>query len=73
MHFRHDLVCAMAYEGLRSAGGARSTARLVPHSRFATEDPTLLSLHFFEAGAHEKAWAYFVGPAAAPRRSTRTS
>ena len=59
--FRHDLVRATAYEGLSFQ------RRRDIHGRVANaleergdEAAGLLSLHFFEAGEHAKAWAYAV-------------
>jgi class 3 adenylate cyclase/tetratricopeptide (TPR) repeat protein len=57
--FRHDLVRATAYEGLSFA------RRRDIHCRVASalegrggENDALLSLHYFEAQAYDKAWTY---------------
>jgi class 3 adenylate cyclase/tetratricopeptide (TPR) repeat protein len=62
--FRHDLVRVTAYEGLSFR------RRREIHGRFASalerqggEADALLSLHFFEAGVHDKAWTYAVAAA----------
>ena len=61
--FRHDLVRMTAYEGLsyrrrreiHSAVGTALERRAVGRE---DEEAALLSLHFHEAGVHEKAWRY---------------
>lgn len=71
LRFRHDLVRAAAYEGLSFAirreihgrVGEALERRVVE----AEEIAPLLSLHFFEAGVHDKAWAYSVAAADAAR------
>ena len=63
--FRHDLVRATAYEGLsfrrrrdiHGRVGAAIEKRLGMQSE---EEAALLSLHFFEAGDHPRAWRYSV-------------
>ncbi len=59
--FRHDLVRATAYEGL-SFERRRDIHGRVAHAleERGDEDAGLLSLHFFEAREHEKAWTYAV-------------
>jgi class 3 adenylate cyclase/tetratricopeptide (TPR) repeat protein len=67
--FRHDLVRATAYEGL-SFGRRRDIHGRVAHALEARagerveETAGLLSLHFFEAGEHEKAWTFALAAAA---------
>jgi tetratricopeptide (TPR) repeat protein len=60
MHFRHDLVCAMAYEGLSFRRRREIHGKVGTALEARAEDPALLSLHFFEAGEYEKAWEYSV-------------
>ena len=55
--FRHDLSARPRTRGSRSGGGATSTAASRALERRGDEATTaLLSLHFFEAGDHDKAW-----------------
>ncbi len=61
--FRHDLVRATAYEGLsfrrrRQIHGRVGAALERRAGELADEEAGLLSLHFFEAGDHERAWRY---------------
>ncbi len=63
--FRHDLVRATAYEGLsfrrrRQIHGRVGEALERRAGARAEEEAALLSLHFFEAGDHERAWRYGV-------------
>lgn len=68
LRFRHDLVRVTAYEGL-SFRRRREIHRKVGEAleRRARgrerDEAALLSLHFHEAGAHEKAWHYAVAAA----------
>ncbi|HEY7732521.1 MAG TPA: tetratricopeptide repeat protein [Gaiellaceae bacterium] len=61
--FRHDLVRATAYAGLsfrrrREIHGRVGAALERRAGAQASEEAALLSLHFFEAGEHDRAWAY---------------
>ena len=63
--FRHDLVRATAYEGLsyrrrRDIHGRVGSAIEGRLGARADEEAALLSLHFFEAGDHARAWRYAV-------------
>ena len=60
MRFRHDLVCAMAYEGLSFRRRREIHGKVGAALEARGEDPALLSLHFLEAGEHERAWRYSV-------------
>jgi class 3 adenylate cyclase/tetratricopeptide (TPR) repeat protein len=60
MRFRHDLVCAMAYDGLSFRRRREIHSKVGAALEARHEDPALLSLHFLEAGEHEKAWRYAV-------------
>jgi class 3 adenylate cyclase/tetratricopeptide (TPR) repeat protein len=59
--FRHDLIRATAYEGLsfqrRRDIHCRVANALVERG---VESAALLSLHFYEAGLHAKAWTYAI-------------
>jgi class 3 adenylate cyclase/tetratricopeptide (TPR) repeat protein len=64
LRFRHELFRSVAYEGL-SYRRRRELHRLVGEAleRVAAEGDEAsprLSLHFFEAGEHDKAWGYAV-------------
>jgi len=61
--FRHDLVRVTAYEGLsferrRQIHGRVGAALERRGADGGEHDAALLSLHFHEAGQHEKAWRY---------------
>ena len=61
--FRHDLVRVTAYEGLsfrrrREIHAAVGAALERRANGREDEEAALLSLHFHEAGAHDKAWRY---------------
>jgi tetratricopeptide (TPR) repeat protein len=63
--FRHDLVRATAYEGLsfrrrREIHGRVGLALEQRAGERVDEAAGLLSLHFLEAGVHDKAWTYAV-------------
>jgi predicted ATPase/class 3 adenylate cyclase len=63
--FRHDLIRATAYEGLsfrrrRAIHGRLGDALERQAGERVDEVAALLSVHFLEAGAHEKAWRYAV-------------
>ena len=62
LRFRHDLVRAAAYEGLSFTVRREIHGRVgeVLERRIADADDIapLLSLHFFEADEHDKAWGY---------------
>jgi tetratricopeptide (TPR) repeat protein len=63
--FRHDLMRATAYEGLsfrrrREIHGRLGLALEARAGERADEEAALLSLHFAEAGDHERAWRYSV-------------
>ena len=65
LRFRHGLYRQVAYEGL-SYGRRREVHRLVGEAIETTaggrpeEHADLLSVHFHEAGAHDRAWRYSV-------------
>ena len=78
--FRHDLVRATAYEGLsfrrrRQIHGRVGEALEQRAGDQADEQAALLSLHFYEAGDHARAWRYGVlaGERAAGRLRERRS
>ena len=63
--FRHDLMRTTAYEGLsfrrrREIHGRVGTAMETRAGSRADEEAALLSLHFAEAGEHQRAWRYAV-------------
>jgi class 3 adenylate cyclase/tetratricopeptide (TPR) repeat protein len=58
--FRHDLIRATAYEGLSYKRRRDIHGRVARALEERGDDATLLSLHFFEAGKHDKAWTYAV-------------
>ena len=63
--FRHDLMRATAYAGLsfrrrREIHGRVGLALELRAGERADEEAALLSLHFAEAGDHERAWRYAV-------------
>ncbi len=59
--FRHDLIRATAYEGLSFQRRRDIHCRVANAlERRSDESAALLSLHFFEAGVHEKAWTYAI-------------
>ena len=59
--FRHDLVRATAYEGLSFARRRDIHWRVAGAlERRGGENDALLSLHYFEARAYDKAWTYAV-------------
>jgi class 3 adenylate cyclase/tetratricopeptide (TPR) repeat protein len=63
--FNHDLFRTTAYEGLsirrrRDLHGRVGTVLEQRAGDAADESAALLSLHFFEAGVHDKAWRYGV-------------
>src|SRR6185436_4004673 len=58
--FRHDLVRATAYEGLSFKRRRDIHCRVAGALERRGGETTLLSLHFFEAGEHAKAWTYAV-------------
>jgi tetratricopeptide (TPR) repeat protein len=60
MRFRHDLVCAMAYDGLSFRRRREIHGKVGAALEAREEDAAVLSLHFLEAGEHEKAWLYAV-------------
>ncbi len=64
LRFRHDLVRAAAYEGLsyqvRREIHARVGEALERRADDAEDVAGLLSLHFLEAGQHDRAWGYSV-------------
>ncbi len=60
VHFRHDLFRAVAYEGLNYArrGELHGAVGHALEERRGDEAAAVLSMHFFEAGVHDKAWTY---------------
>lgn len=62
LRFRHAVLRDVAYEGLpfrrRQVLHDQVASRLEASSDDAQEQSELLSLHFFQAGRFEKAWAY---------------
>jgi class 3 adenylate cyclase/tetratricopeptide (TPR) repeat protein len=60
MRFRHDLVCAMAYEGLSFRRRREIHGKVGVALEAREEGPAVLSLHFLEASEYEKAWTYSV-------------
>jgi class 3 adenylate cyclase/tetratricopeptide (TPR) repeat protein len=60
LRFRHDLFRAMAYEGLSFRRRRDIHGKVGVALQGRGGDAALLSLHFLEAGEHEKAWRYSV-------------
>ena len=60
LRFRHDLFRAMAYEGLSFRRRREIHGKVGAALEGRGGDAALLSLHFLEAGEHEKAWRYSV-------------
>ena len=62
VHFRHNLFRAVAYQGLNYArrGDLHGRVGRALERRRGDEAAALLSMHFFEAGEHQKAWEYSV-------------
>ncbi|HEY6055856.1 MAG TPA: tetratricopeptide repeat protein, partial [Gaiellaceae bacterium] len=72
LRFRHDLFRTVAYESLsyrRRAELHRSVGEALERRGGGDESAALLSVHFFAAGEHAKAWEYAV--AAADRARAR--
>jgi class 3 adenylate cyclase len=57
LRFVHDLFQKVAYEGLSFARRREMHGRVGEALERRGAEPALLSLHFFEAGDYEKAWA----------------
>jgi class 3 adenylate cyclase/tetratricopeptide (TPR) repeat protein len=60
LSFVHDLFRTTAYEGLSLRRRRELHARTASALERRDEAPALLSLHYFEAGDHERAWQHSV-------------